>query len=146
MSLGASLTSLARSTAVSTARLAWSAVRGVAHAVAGAGRADATEARATAWEAPDPGPVPAPEPAPLRDPVATEPTAASRSEAHGGPAGRHADDLYEEAFDETADDVPPSWSDTQSPGDEGVLDPGVARSIRSEAEVMRRAARPVKES
>lgn len=145
MSLGASLTSLARSTAVSTARLAWSAVRGVAHAVSGAGRSEATEARAGAWEVPDPGPVPAPEPAPLRDPIATEPTVASRSEAHGGAAGRHGDDLYAEAFDESADDVEPSWSAAQPAGDESVLDPGVARAVRSEAEVMQRAARPVKE-
>lgn len=140
MSLGASLTSLARTTATSAVRLTWGVVRGVAHTLSGTEREESREARAGAWEAPDPAPVPQPEPAPLRDPVATEPTAASRAEAHGGTADRHADDLYEEAVEEEPEVTVPEPSP-----DEGVLDPGIARSVRSEAEVMRRAANPVKE-
>jgi hypothetical protein len=138
MSLGASLVSLTRSVGASAVQVAFGAVRGVAHALSGSDRDRAHEARATAWTAPDAGPVAAPPPSP-REPIVTEPTVASRSEAHGGSPGRRADDLYEEAVDDR--DVPdPVGELTRDDGEAG-LDPAVARAVRAEAVVMKRAAR-----
>lgn len=72
---------------------------------------------------------------------ATEPHAASRASAHGeeGDTDEAAVDRWqEEAEDTLAGEAPPE----PVPGsdDEPVLDPGVAKSVRSEAEQMRRAA------
>lgn len=144
MSLGDSLHSLVSTAGRLAARTADTvpvpgavrgAVRGVARVVTGA-RQEARQARADAWSAPAPDPVPRPEPAPLRDPVATEPTASTRAEAHGGSAGRHPDDWREELVedDEPASVVPDS--------DEPLIAPGAARALRKEAEVLQRAARP----
>lgn len=141
MSLGASLVSLTRSVSASAVQVALGAVRGVAHALSGSDRDRAHEPRATAWTAPDAGAVAAPPPSPpsAREPIVTEPTVASRSEAHGGSPGRRADDLYEEAVDDR--DVPdPVGELTRDDGEAG-LDPAVARAVRAEAEVMKRAAR-----
>lgn len=148
MSLGDSLISLASSATRLAARtvdavpvpgVVRGAVRGVARTLSGSGGPDSREARAGAWEAPATDPVPRPAPAPLRVPVATEPTASTRAEAHGGPAGRHTDDWTEELDDEPIDDAP---APTAEASDEPLIKPGTARAVRKEAEVMQRGARP----
>lgn len=148
MSLGDSLNSLVSSAARLATRTVDAvpvpgavrgAVHGVARAVTGSERQerqDGQEARAGAWSAPASVPVPRPEPTPLRDPVATEPTASSRSEAHGGSAGRHPDDWSDELVE---DDAP---APTVAATDEPLITPGAARAVRKEAEVMQRGARP----
>lgn len=152
MSLGDSLFSLVSSAtrraaravdAVAVPGVVKGAVRGVARAVTGDDdhdARDAQEARAGAWSAPATDPVPRPEPAPLRESVAHEPTASSRAEAHGGPAGRHADDWTDELVDdELVDDEP---APEPEPSDEPLITPGAARALRKEAEVMQRGAKP----
>ncbi|MDO7867396.1 hypothetical protein [Nocardioides jiangxiensis] len=152
MPLADSLTSIARSAAATASRTAAraadvmpvpgfvrGAVRGVAHALAGETGPREREARAGAWSAPT-DPVPPPEPTPLHEAVATEPKPASRREAHGGPAGRHGDDWRDELAEEPGPVVP--VDPAADAGDEPLIDPGVARAVRTEAEVMRRAARP----
>lgn len=141
MSLGASLVSLTRSASSSAVHVVLGTVRGVARALSGSDRERPYEARAAAWTEADAGPVPAAEPARPTEPVVTEPTVASRSEAHGGAPGRHADDLYEEAVD---DEEVPDPVEELTRGDGPGLDPAVARAVRSEAEVMKRAARSKK--
>lgn len=145
MSLGDSLNSLASSAARLATRtvdavpvpgVVKGAVRGVARAVSGTDRQQAQEARAGAWSAPATDPVPRPEPAPLRPSVAHEPTASTRAEAHGGPAGRHGDDWTDELVEEEEPAPAPE------PSDEPLITPGAARAVRKEAEVMRRGAQP----
>jgi hypothetical protein len=145
MSLGDSLFSLVSSAtrrvartveAVAVPGVVKDAVRGAAKAVTSNDTADATETRASAWSVPATDPVPRPEPAPLRDPVAHEPTASSRAEAHGGPAGRHGDDWRDELVE---DDEP---LPEPEPSDEPLISPGAARALRKETDVLRRGAQP----
>lgn len=149
MSLGDSLNSLASSAARLAARTVDAvpvpgalkgAVRGVARVVSGSDRQDAREARAEAWSAPATDPVPRPEPAPLRPAVAHEPTASSRTEAHGGSAGRHGDDWTEELVED--DGLDDESARATEPSDEPLITPGAARAVRKEADVMRRGAQP----
>jgi hypothetical protein len=150
MSLGDSLFSLASSAARMAGRtvdavpvpgVVRGAIRGIARAVNGHDRPDALAAQAGAWSAPSTDPVPRPEPAPLRPATAHEPTAASRAEAHGGPAGRHGDDWTDELVEDEAP-APAPQPAGEPATDEPLIDPGAARAVRKEAEVMQRAARP----
>ena len=83
----------------------------------------------------------------------TEPKAASRTSAHGGPAGdrEEVEGYAEEVLDVVEPpvfDEGPVWtSETGDPalGSEAGLDEGTAKSVLSEAEILRKAADPHKE-
>jgi hypothetical protein len=105
--------------------------------------------------------VPAPEPTPLHESFATEPKAVSRESEHGG-TGRDAEiDEWESMLpDDDEPDIETPVGTTgvgagynpdtaeaglQQPGTELLLDPSTAKAIRSEAEMMQKAADPDKE-
>lgn len=75
----------------------------------------------------------------------TEPKAASRASAHGGLAGdrEEAAGYVEEIPQQAGDDIP-VWT-SETPTDEPVLDSAVAKAVRSEAEVLQKAADQHKE-
>jgi hypothetical protein len=81
--------------------------------------------------------VPPVAPTPLGEQFATEPKATSRQSEHGGPGNdAEIDDWEADALDEPDVDV-------EAPvGDEPLLDPAVAKAIRSEAAMMQKAADP----
>ena len=75
----------------------------------------------------------------------TEPKAASRAFAHGGPAGdrEEAAGYVEEIPEQVGDDIP-VWT-SETPTDEPVLDSAAAKAVRSEADVLQKAANQHKE-
>lgn len=102
--------------------------------------------------------VPPPTPTPPRESFATEPKATSRDSEHGRVGsdaeidewGAEADDVdIETPVGTTGADVghnpDTAEADLQQPGTEPLLDPSTAKSIRSEAEMMQKAADPEKE-
>jgi hypothetical protein len=101
--------------------------------------------------------VPPPEPTPLHESFATEPKAVSRQSEHGGPARDEEIDAWiDEAMarGEELDVETPvgttgagvghnpdtAEADLQQPGTEPLLDPGTAKAIRSESEMLRKDA------
>ncbi len=101
----------------------------------------------TAEELPEPVVIEA-EPAPdeTAEPFHTEPKAASRASAHGGPAGdrEEVEGYVEEIPEADQDEEQPVYVSQSEPG-EPVLDSAAAKSVRAEAEVLQRAADPHKE-
>jgi len=107
---------------------------------------------------PGPEPVPTPEPTPQPSPLdalETEPQSASRQGAHGGP---DPEEQLANWGDEVTDDVEVETpvgttgagegynpdtdeTDLQQPGTEPLMDPSTTKSVKSEAETMRKAAR-----
>ncbi|NYJ03420.1 hypothetical protein HNR19_004118 [Nocardioides thalensis] len=92
-------------------------------------------------------------PRPIPDPVATEPSAASRTSAHGGADTAPADDPLAEVGEDPDVETPvgttgagegynPDTAETglQQPGTEPLMDPSLTKSVKSEAETLRRAA------
>jgi len=136
-------------------------VRGLAGAglrvLSGDGDVDApTRAEATAVPSPHVPPQ-RPEPAPLHESFATEPKATSRESAHGR-SGADADiDEWAAEFDDVDVETPvgttgagtgynpdTAEADLQQPGTEPLLDPGTAKAVRSESQMMQKAADPDK--
>jgi len=91
------------------------------------------------------------------DPVTTEPSAASRGSAHGGPTNDRADDLLGEVGDDPDVETPvgttgageghnPDTTETglQQPGTEPLMDPSLTKSVKSESDTLRQAADPDK--
>ena len=90
-------------------------------------------------------PVPPAEPV---EPSTTEPKAASRDGAHHGRGAEPTDDWHDEIED--APDVginPATGQPNQGQTDDGpLIDPSVAKQVRSESEIMGRAADPHKDA
>ena len=124
--------------------------------LAAAPGATASEAATTAGP-PEPQRVmkPVPEPGDLPEPIviepsdeepgesfATEPKAVSRESAHGGSDLRDADvDAWEDEAREGLDDDPDSAEAyLQEPEPPELLDPSVAKAVRAESEILRKAA------
>jgi hypothetical protein len=157
---------------VSSAAYAVGMVRGLAGAVVSGATITGhdPDAGPAPVPAPVPAPTPAPgrdagaPPAPPMPPTppgesfATEPKATSRQSAHGGPGNdAEIDDWAAEAVDEPDVDVETpvgttgagvghnpdtAEADLQQPGTEPLLDPATAKAIRSESEILRKAADP----
>jgi hypothetical protein len=108
---------------------------------------------------PGPEPVPAPEPTPQPSPLdidelETEPHAASRQGAHGGAdpeeqLANWGDELTDDVEVETpvgttgagvGDHPDTGETDLQQPGTEPPMDPSTTKSVKSEADTLRRAA------
>jgi hypothetical protein len=148
---------------VSSVAYAAGLARGLAGVVFHGARTDAPtvpaqrdEATPTATTAGPPEPQrvmkPVPEPGDLPEPIVieprdeepgeaftTEPKAVSRESAHGGSDLLDAEvDAWEEEAHEGLD--PDDDADLPQPPESGVLDPGVAKAIRSESEMLRRGA------
>ncbi|HEU4568787.1 MAG TPA: hypothetical protein VFR99_12195 [Marmoricola sp.] len=108
--------------------------------------------------APGPEPVPPPEPQPAPEPsgpsVETEPHAASRQGAHGGPDPEEQEPAW---GDELTDDVEvptpvgttgagegfnpdTTETDLQQPGTEPLMDPSTTKAVKKEADTLRKAA------
>lgn len=87
------------------------------------------------------------EPAQSMEPSTTEPKAASRQAAHQGRGEEPTDDWHDELDDRSEEDVNPATGEPHTvPGDdEPLLDPSVAKAVRSESETMSKAADPDKE-
>lgn len=81
------------------------------------------------------------------EPSTTEPKAASRDGAHHGRGSEPSDDWHDEIED--APDVginPATGQPNQGQSDDGpLIDPSVTKAVRSESEVMGRAADPEKD-
>jgi hypothetical protein len=81
------------------------------------------------------------------EPSTTEPKAASRDGAHHGRGSEPSDDWHDEVED--APDVgvnPATGQPNQGQSDEGpLIDPSIAKAVRSESEVLGRAADPDKD-
>ncbi len=135
-----------------------SVVAGRARAVAAsviAGSHPGGRERPAATAVPSIDVAPAPD-IPLRqpqEPSATEPKAASRNAAHGGPGDDGVDDWHEELTDGPDVKTPVGTTgagsginpdtgeaDLQQPGTEPLMDPSLTKSVKSEADTMRRAA------
>ena len=85
------------------------------------------------------------EPAASVEPSTTEPKAASREAAHQGRGSEPTDDWHEE-LDDPADEINPATGQPHTtPDDEPLLDPSVAKAVRSESETLSKAADPEKE-
>lgn len=98
-------------------------------------------------------------PRPTPDPVATEPSAASRTTAHGGTDTARADDPYAELGEDPDVETPvgttgagagynPDTTETglQQPDTEPLMDPSLTKAVKSEADTLRKAADPHKSS
>jgi hypothetical protein len=88
------------------------------------------------------------EPAEPVEPSTTEPKAASRQAAHQGRGDEPTDDWHDELEDTDDEDLDPVTGQPYTPPaaeDEPLLDPSVAKAIRSESETLSRAAEPDKE-
>lgn len=96
-------------------------------------------------------------PRPTPDPVATEPSASSRTTAHGGSDTAPTDDLLDEVGEDPDFETPvgttgagegynPDTTETglQQPGTEPLMDPSLTKSVKAEAETLRKAADPKK--
>ena len=133
--------------------------RGLAATVTGGERSQ-SPADAPPDQATHPGPtiVPSPprnvepaepiEPAEPVEPSTTEPKAASRQAAHQGRGDEPTDDWHDELEDTDDEDLDPVTGQPHTPPDaedEPLLDPSVAKAIRSESETLSRAAEPDKE-
>ena len=136
-------------------------VRGLAgvglRALSGHGDLD-SPSRAEAPARPSPHvPTQRPEQTPLHESFATEPKATSRESTHGR-SGADADiDEWAAEFDDVDVETPvgttgagtgynpdTAEADLQQPGTEPLLDPGTAKAIRSESQMMQKAADPDK--
>lgn len=88
--------------------------------------------------------VPVPEPTPLHEAFATEPKAVSRISEHGRAKDAEIDAWIDEAMEGLEPDlekgVVSPVADLSLPDDEPLLDPGTAKSIRSESEILRKGA------
>lgn len=89
--------------------------------------------------------VPIPEPTPLDEAFTTEPKAVSRSSEHGRASDAEIDAWIDQAMEGLESGlekgVVSPVADLPLPDDgEPLLDPGAAKAIRSESEIMRRAA------
>ena len=85
------------------------------------------------------------------DPSVTEPKAASRASAHQGRGSDPTDDWHDELddlddLDELDEDINPATGQPHNApeGDEPLLDPGLAKSVRKESETLSKAADPEK--
>jgi hypothetical protein len=98
---------------------------------------------------------------PPHESFATEPKAVSRESAHGGPASDAEIDAWLDEAMAEGDDIgvetpvgttgvsaghnpDTAEADLQQPGTEPLLDPSVMKAVRSEAEILRKAADPDK--
>lgn len=89
--------------------------------------------------------VPPPEPTPLHEAFTTEPKAVSRSSEHGRASDAEIDAWIDQAMEGLEPDlekgVVSPVADLPLPDDdEPLLDPGTAKAIRSESEILRKAA------
>ena len=85
------------------------------------------------------------EPAGAVDPSTTEPKAASRQAAHQGRGAEPTDDWHDELDDGSEPEVNPATGQPHSTADDGpLLDPSVAKQVRSESETLSKAADPDK--
>lgn len=88
--------------------------------------------------------VPPPSPTPLHEAFTTEPKAVSRSSEHGRASDAEIDAWIDQAMEGLEPDlekgVVSPVADLPLPDGEPLLDPGTAKAIRSESEIMRRAA------
>ncbi|MDZ5619548.1 hypothetical protein SFC88_01845 [Nocardioides sp. HM23] len=86
-------------------------------------------------------------PAESVEPSTTEPKAASREAAHHGRGADPTDDWHDEIEDPSDVGINPATGlpNTGQSDDEPLIDPSVAKSVRSESETMSRAADPDKE-
>lgn len=96
-------------------------------------------------------------PQPTPDPVATEPSGASRTMAHGGSDTARDDDPFAEVGDDPDVETPvgttgagegynPDTTETglQQPGTAPLMDPSLTKSVKAEADTLRSAADPDK--
>lgn len=96
-------------------------------------------------------------PTPPPEPVTTEPSAASRAAAHGGPGNDRADDPIPEVGEDPDVETPvgttgagegfnpdTTETDLQQPGTEPLMDPSLTKSVKSEADTLQKAADPDK--